>query len=406
MRPALLLILAALLCLPLPGSPPTASAAAPSCQVQEGRAVGPVALGISLADMLRLLGSPSGQVAGGQRGEVTYQFTGTVTQVTVLENRVLRIATNHAACTTTQGIRVGATEAGVAAAYARAVGSVRGESRGFVRLVYPFTGVEFVLSGGRVVLIEVFRAEALPVALAPAATPTPAPGGAANVVIRTLSARLEGATLVVSGTVANSGAPVALYVEIIVLEGSRRVAETTTPLYPNPVGAGRTGSFQERLSVSEVFDRVVVRARPMNRPTVVLAEAVQEIKDKDVAQFTGMADQLIDVTVLGAAADRASGTMVSITNRSPLRITGLVIAIEMSTTCRVQSIPPPPAPPAPVAQTFSDTRRGTVRVPVLEPNSRVEVAIDLEGRGPCLGFGPPWSAQWRVVSANVEAPPK
>src|SRR3989304_5752939 len=135
-----------------------------------------------------------------------------------------------------------------------------------------------------------------------------------------------------------------------------------------------------------------------NRPTGALAESPQEVKDAE--QFAGILDRLLELTVLGATLDRPSGTMVAITNRSPLRITGLILTIEITRTCRNQ-----------LADgslfTFTDRRPGTVRVAAIEPNARGEVPNDLQGQGPFPGFrGTDWSATWRIVSAKMESPQK
>jgi len=401
MRPAVPLILAGLLFGLLASVFPSlpAGAAPPSCLVQEGQAIGAVRLGMDLPEMLRLMGSPIGQVAGGQRQETIYVFAGPLSQITVVGGQVRRLATRHGSCVTAAGVRIGDGEARVRAAYDRAVGMLRAGSGALIRLVLPFNGIEFVLTGGKVSLIEVFRAEVLPVAAA-LAHATPAPGSAAEgVVIRSLTGKMEGTSFVVSGSVSNSGTPVALYVQIVLLAGDgRHLAETTAPLYPNPVGGGRQGTFEERIPVGDVVARLVVTVRPMNRPTQALAEKTEEVKD--VEQFAGLLDRLLEVTVLGAGLDRPSGTMVAITNRSELRITGLVLTLEMTRTCRNELA-------GGTLFTFTDRRQGTVRVAVIEPNVRVEVPIELQNEGPCPGFrGTDWSATWRIVSAKVEAPKK
>ena len=396
MRPALMPILAAVLTsllVPHLQYMPVAAAASP-CLVQEGQAIGAVRLGMDLGEMLRLMGSPVGQVAGGQRQETIYLFAAPLGQVTVVGGQVRRLATRHASCATSQGVRIGDPEARIRSVYERAAGIVRAQSAGLVRLVLPFNGIEFVLAGDKVSIIEVFRAETLPAAAArPVGSPAPAAEG---VVIRSLTGKMDGTAFAVSGAVSNSGTPVALYVQIVLLSADgRRLVETTAPLYPNPVGGGRQGNFAERLPVDDVVARFVVTVRAMNRPLQALAESTQEVKD--VAQFASLLDRLIEVTVLGATLDRPSGTIVAVTNRSTLRVTGLVLSLEMTRTCRNQ-----------LADgslfTFTDRRQGTVRVPALEPNARIEVPIDLQGQGPCPGFrGTDWSATWRIVSANMES---
>src|SRR3990170_2613066 len=203
MRPAVPLILAGLLFGLLASVFPSlpAGAAPPSCLVQEGQAIGAVRLGMDLPEMLRLMGS-----------------------------------------------RIGDGEARVRAAYDRAVGMLRAGSGALIRLVLPFNGIEFVLTGWKVSLIEVFRAEVLPVAAA-LAHATPAPGSAAEgVVIRSLTGKMEGTSFVVSGSDSNSGTPVALYVQIVLLAGDgRRLAGTTAPPHPHPVGGGGPGPVAERI---------------------------------------------------------------------------------------------------------------------------------------------------------------
>jgi hypothetical protein len=396
-----MLILAALLMTlisPGPALRPAGAASSP-CLVQEGQAIGAVRIGMALGEMLRLMGSPLGQVAGGQRQETVYLFSATVSQVTVLGGLVQRLATRSTSCETRAGVRIGASEAEVRTAYARAVGLVRAQAGALTRLVLPFNGVEFVLSSGRVAMIEVFRAESLPAALAAQPTPTPAAAAPQGVVFRSLTGKMDGTNFVVAGSISNSGTPIALYVEIVLLSADgRRIATTTAPLYPNPVGGGRQGGFEERIPVDDVVARFAVTVRPMNRPLQALAERVEEVKD--AAQFAGILDRLLEVTILGATLDRPSGTMASVTNRSTLRVTGLVLSVEMVRTCRTQ-----------LASgdffTFTDRRQGTVQVPVLEPNTRVEVPITLQSQGPCPGFaGTAWSATWRIVSAKLETPEK
>lgn len=390
MRPSALLILAALL---LALVPSTAPAAAPPCLITEGAAIGAVRIGMPLSEALRLTGKPAGQVAGVGRDEIIYLFPGTLTQLTAVGGQVRRLATRHPTCVTGQGVRMGDSEAKIHAAYLRVlvVGSVRAEAGGLLRLVFPFNGIAFVLSAGRVSTFEVFRPEV------PPGTAQVPPGSAApveGVKIRSLAGRTEGNTFVVSGQVANSGRPIAMFAQIVLLGGEgRRLAEDTVPLTPNPVGGGRVGTFEERLPLNDVVVRFVVTIRPMNRPTTVLAERSQDVKD--VRQFAGVVDRLLEVTVLGATLDRLSGTVVAVTNRSPLRISGLVLEVEMSNTCSIQMVDG-------AVKTFVDQRQGTVRVGGLGPNARVEVPIDLASRGPCLGFGTTWSTTWRVVSVTVE----
>ena len=399
MRLAVPLIAAALLA----AVPPSPIISAPiPCPVTEGVGVGAIRIGMPAAEALRLAGTPAGRITGARAAETVYLYATTLAQITVDSGVVSRVATRHPTCVTGQGVRIGDSEARVRLAYERAPGSLRGRAGVVTRYVFPFTGVEFVLTEGRVTLIEVFRPDALPARVTP---PPPAPGSESAVAFRSLTGRVEGTTFVVSGSVSNAGAPLALFVQVVLLgPDGGRVGEGTTTLVPNPVGGGRAGSFDVRLPLDDVVRRFVVTVRPMNRPTVALAEATQDVKD--AGAFTAVVlERLLEVTVLGATAERGSGTFAAVTNRSSLKITGLVVEIEMRRTCTVlqPGNPLQPTPrPTPGTITFVDIRKGTIRVAELLPNTRVEVPIDLSATGPCLGAGVDWQATWKVLSGKVE----
>ncbi len=405
MRPAVALILATIV-FPLISSSsaaPLVSAAPSPCLVQEGQAIGAVRIGMDQGEMLRLMGSPTGQVVGGRPLETIYLFAASVTQVTVVGGQVRRVATRDPSCATSQGVRIGDSEAKVRTAYERAIGSARAQSAGLIRLVFPFNGIEFIFTGGKVSLMEVFRAEALPVA-APLATPTAA-AAAAGVTIQSVTGRLEGTTFVVSGSISNSGDPIAVFTQIVLLgSDGRRLAESAGTVFPNPVSPSRVGNFQERIAVNDVVARFTVTVRAMDPPNRVLAETTQEVKD--VAQFSGMLDRLIEVTVLGPTAGRPSGTVLAVTNRSAFRISGLVLDLEMRGVCRNLVQPPGLPAPTPTFTQFTVNRKATAQVPVLAPNARVEVELGLGDRGPCVGMNAHWTVTWRVAAGRVEAESK
>ncbi len=393
MRFALLLIAAALLA--ASGPSPVHSAPIP-CPIVEGVGVGSIRLGMPTAEALRLAGNPAGRVIGTRAAETVYLFTTTLAQITTESGQVSRIATRHPTCATGQGVRIGDSEARVRLAYEKAPGSLRGRAGSVVRYVFPFTGVEFVLTDGRVTLIEVFRPDAVPARV----TPTPAaPGAESALQFRSLTRRVEGTTFVVAGSVSNAGSPLALFVQVVLVgPDGGRVAEGTTTLVPNPIGGGGTGSFEVRLPIDDVVSRLTVSVRPMNRPTIALAEVSQVVSD--VAGFASLVlERLLEVTVLGATAERGSGTFAAVTNRSSLKITGLVVEIEMRRTCTVT---PVGSTLPQVPRTFTDIRKGSVRVAELAPNARVEVPIDLAATGPCLGAGAEWQATWKVLAGKVE----
>ncbi|MDQ7828283.1 MAG: hypothetical protein QN158_01630 [Armatimonadota bacterium] len=386
---------------------PAGTGAAP-CVVQEGVGVGGVRIGSPIARALADAGRPVAQVIRGT--ETVYQFAGAIYRLTAVRGVVQRVATRQAGCATARGVAIGDPEQRAVAAYPRTVGWVRARAVEGERLIFPFEGVEFLVVAGRVRQIEVFsRTAAPPSAAAPPATPAPGAAGAeAEVTVVELTGRTEGNTFVVSGRVRNAGAPQALFVEITLLgPGDRPVATGSVPVVPNPIGLGRTGAFEERLTLDQVVQKVRVVVRSMNRPARALAEAVTEIRD--VRQFAAVVERQLEVTIPPNPEGRPGGTVAVVTNRSALRVTGLTIALELQGTCVIWSQPPPPPPPAPLPTpqrtTFTDARRGTISIPALDPGASVEVPIALEGPpGACMGPGTQWSVTWRVTGMAVEAP--
>lgn len=406
MRTVMLVL--AILVVPLTGIPADiqaapAAPAAPTqaCRIVEGSALGAVRLGMPVEEAFALVGKPVGYVL--RSPESVYLLPGEAIQITAVDEKVTRLASRDPLCITGKGVKIGDSEGRVTEAYAQSVGSIRAETGSIVRLVYLFDGISFVITEGRVSLIEIFQAERSP---SPARS-TPAPGPSPTVVearsgtveIVSLSGRVEGTTFIVSGTVTKIGPPLALFAEVTLFgEGGRTLKTEPTAIYPNPVGGGHPSNFEERISIEDIVRRVGVTVRLMNPPNSVVAQTLTDIRN--LSQFSGLAERKLEVMVLGATPDRASGTQAAVTNRSSLRILGLVIEVQMETSCRNQVLLPDGST---TFRTFIDRRQGTLRVDNLPPNARVEVPIELAGLGPCAGFGAEWRVTWKPVSLKVDS---
>lgn len=379
---------------------PSGVQAAPvqACRIVEGAALGAVRLGMPVAEAFALVGKPVGYVV--RAPESVYLLPGETIQITAVEEKVTRLASRDPLCITGQGVKIGDSESRVTEAYANSVGRIRAETGSIVRLVYLFDGISFVVTEGRVSLIEIFQAERSPARAtpSPSASPVVVEAKSGTVEILSLAGRAEGTAFVVSGTVTKVGAPLALFAEVSLFGADGRTLKSASAaIYPNPVGGGRPSTFEERLPIEDIVRRVGVTVRLMNPPNSVVAQTLTDIRN--VSQFSGLAERMLEVMVLGATPDRASGTLAAITNRSSLRILGLVIEVQMETSCRNQVVMPDGSASF---RTLIDRRQGTVRVDNLPPNARVEVPIELAGTGPCLGFGAEWRVTWKPVSIKVD----
>ncbi len=154
MRPRLFSVLAVLVVIPLTASTglPAADAAI-STLITPGVGIGPVRLGMSISQIIGLLGQPSPQVQDGQ-----LMFPHWAMTVSVQGGTVVRISTASPLFRTTRGAGVGVSHAQAT----RLVGdlnevlTIAGNSR---TVLYPFLGIGFVFRDNRA--IEVFVAPSL-----------------------------------------------------------------------------------------------------------------------------------------------------------------------------------------------------------------------------------------------------
>ncbi len=390
-------ILAAVLVLAAPGAFLFGGPA--DCVVADGAGIGGVRLGMAAQGALAITGAPLREQALGTR--VTYLLREPWSQMITDYGFVERIATRTAACRTSRGVGPGSPGNAVRTAYADAAASVTTSLPEGDLLSYPFAGVAFLLRRERVEAVEVFRAEsglrAAPAASvqgptapkpaapgAPSPTPTPAPGGWS---VRASSARVEGSTLIVTGTVENRGRAMVVYAEVRAFtEAGRRVAEGSAPLYPNPVPSGGASGFEVRLQVSEVVRRYTVAIRPVGQITGALAEHAGEIKG--VAQFAQIIGKQLEASVQWVGVPQ--GFVVVVVNRSSATVAGATVAVQIEGSCRLV---------LPVPRFVQDSRAGTATVGAIPPGGSARAAVELSP-GICQEFTS-WSATTRISDVRV-----
>ncbi len=383
-------ILAAVLVLAAPGASLFGGPA--DCVIADGAGIGGVRLGMAAQAALAVAGAPLREQALGTR--VTYLLREPWAQMITDYGFVERIATRTAACRTARGVGPGSPGTAVRTAYADAAASVTTRVPEGDLLSYPFAGVAFLLRGERVEAVEVFRAEAglraTPVAPKPAApgapspTPTTAPGAWS---VRASSARVEGSTLIVTGTVENRGRAMVVYAEVRAFtEAGSRVAEGSAPLYPNPVPSGGASGFEVRLQVSEVVRRYTVAIRPVGQITGALAEHAGEIKG--VAQFAQIIGKQLEASVQWVGVPQ--GFVVVVVNRSSATVAGATVAVQIEGACRLV---------LPVPRFVQDSRTGTATVGAIPPGGSARAAVGLSP-GICQEFTS-WSATTRISDVRV-----
>jgi hypothetical protein len=292
------------------------------------------------------------------------------------------------------------------------------------RLSYPFLGVAFLLRGRRVEAVEVFRAEGAQTRLVPvpspavtptprAAGPTPSPSptplpGAWSV--RSVTARVEGATMVLGGVVDNRQRTLVAYAEAQLLDAAgRQVGEGNAPLHPSPTPAGASGSFEIRIPIEQVVSRYVVTIRPVGAPAVALAQAVGEIKDPQ--QLAAMVIRQVTAEVRTTApVPSPDGFVVVVTNGSSLALERVAVSVQITAICRVATQDAatvaargplgPAAGPAPTpGRQIQETWTGAVVATRLSPRSSAQVPVALSG-GVCLTFLT-WTASTRITDLRV-----
>lgn len=362
------------------------------CVIADGSGIGGVRLGTTAQAALAITGAPLREQTAGTR--VTYLLREPWAQMITDYGFVERIGTRTAACRTARGVGPGSPAAAVRTAYADAVASITTKVPEGDLLTYPFAGVAFLLRIERVEAVEVFRAEAglraapaAPVRAAPGApspTPTTAPAAWS---VRASSARVEDSTLIVTGTVENRGRPMVVYAEVRAFaEAGRRVAEGSSPLYPNPVPGGGTSGFEVRLPVSDVVRRYTVTIRPVGQITGALAEHAGEIKD--LAQFAKVIEKQLDASVQWVGGPQ--GFVVAVSNRSSAAVAGATVAVRIEGACRLF---------LPVPRFVQDTRTGTATLGAIPPRGSARAAVELSP-GICQEFTS-WSATTRITDVRV-----
>lgn len=361
------------------------------CVIEDGAGVAGVRLGMAVPTALAITGAPLREQALGSR--VTYVLREPWAQLIADYGFVVRIATRTTACRNTRGVGPGSPGASARTAYADASASSTATTPEGSLLTYPFEGVAFLLRRERVEVVEVFRAEAGPRAApatprrgpaAPSPTPAAAIGGWG---VRASSARVEDTTLIVTGTVENRGRPLVVYAEVRAFaDGGRRVAEGSSPLYPNPVPGGGTSGFEVRMQISDVIRRYTVTIRPAGQVSGALAEHTGEIKG--LAQFAQIIGKQLQASVQWVGAPQ--GFVMVVSNRSSVAVAGATVAVQIEGGCRLFSRVP---------RFVQDNRTGTVTVGAIPAGGSARATLDLSP-GACLEFTS-WSATTRITEVRV-----
>jgi hypothetical protein len=365
---------------------------------------------MALGEALAVSGPPVRQHASGD--VIVYDLRPPWFQLTARGGVVGQLSTRSSECRTGRGIGPGVAASKVRDAYAGAPVSVVTPHAGGDLLTYPFGGIAFLLRTDRVDTVTVFPPEELPrsqpispppaspipgpTPSAPAPTPTAAPGTWS---IRTVSARVEGTTLVVTGMVENRSRPQSVYAEVRAFgPGGQPLGQADAPVVPTPVPAGGTAAFEVRLPISDVVRRYTVVIRPAGSITGSLAERSGEIV-RDLQQFAELVARLVRVEVQTTATPPTRDTFVAVvTNASALLIASVTVAADLTVTCRISaSLPPLPPSPRPV----QEIRSGSAVVQQLRPGATGRVALPISP-GVCVEFET-WSAQTRVGEVRIAA---
>jgi hypothetical protein len=333
---------------------------------------------------------PLGQQPG--TGQATYALKAPWSQMVTEYDTVRRIQTKTPACRTSRGLGVGSTIGAVRQVYAGASVSVLAHGANGDLLSYPFLGVAFQLRLETVEAVEVFRPEAGAARPAPAptpggtrqtppGTPGPAPGispGAWG--IRSASARVDGTTLIVAGSVENRSRPAAAYAEVLAFSAAgKKVGEANAPLYPNPVLLGGVATFEVRVAIEDVVSRYRVMIRPLGQPQTTLAEHTGEIRD--FTQFGAVVARQLDVTVKAIRNPATPRDFVLVvTNPTALRLDLVDVYVEVDAICAARH----------------EIWRGTISVERIGPGSTAQAPMVME-QSVCEAFG-----AWATRTIRVE----
>lgn len=361
-----------------------------------------------LADALTIAGPPTLQRVTDRQTVIGLRAPWS--SVLVENHQVIRIETRSPACRTAGGIGVGVAERAVRAAYASAAASVTTSAGTADWLIYPFDGIAVLVRRQRVEAVEVFKADAAPAArptarptsvaqpagtpqsgppaspAAPAATPT----RAAPWVLRSLAARVDDTTLVVTGSVDNNARAQAVFAEVRAF-GTRGqlVAETDAPVDPAPLPVGRAGAFEARLTIDDVVRRFSVIIRPTGSVTATLAEGSAEVRE--LQGFAPVvARRLSAVVQTNAQPPTRDSLLVAVSNGSPLVVSSVTVAVEITVTCRVV---------VPTPRTVQEVRTGTATIVQLRPGELGRAPLSLS-TGICSEFAT-WTTVTRIGEVRI-----
>lgn len=359
---------------------------------------------MTTAAVFALTGSPLGQQGAG--GQVIYTLRPPWSYLVTEYGVARRIGTRAGECQTPRHVGPSSAAMAVRQAYTGASASVVTPTADGDLLSYPFIGIAFLLRGERVAAVEVFRPEGQATGTAPRsapagpAAPRPAPTGAPGSLpaaapgtwsIRSTSARVEGFTLIVIGTVENNSGTQAAYAEIRAFTAAgSQVATGDGPLYPSPVPSGKTATFEARMTINEIVRRYTVTVRPLRSLSATLAESSGVVTD--VQGFAALVGRSVAMAVqVNTNPPTRTDFVLVVTNGSTLPIAGLTVAVEITGTCRIR-IPAPVGP-------FREVVSASTAIEQLRPGAATRAFLQLP-EGPCLQFDT-WSAQPRIMELRI-----
>ncbi|MDR7418352.1 MAG: FxLYD domain-containing protein [Armatimonadota bacterium] len=337
------------------GAPPA------RCVIEPGRGIGAVRIWMPEAAALAVTGRPLARQTEGRT--TTYAVAPPFAHITVAAGVVQRVSTRATECRTATGVGPGSTVSAVRVALAHSAASGHTVAPEGEWLTYPFDGILFFLRAGRVDTVEVFgadrigagRATATPsarVSPGPNASPAPPTPQAATWTVRHLQPRMDGNTLVVTGTVDNRGPAQAVYAEVTAFDpNGRQVGSGDGPIAPTPVPPGGSATFEARLMPTDIVGRVTAVIRPIGMITGALAEHSTDVTARQ--QFAPVVARRLHVAVqvfLGPAR-----IVVDLRNGSAASVEAVALVVDFETRCFVEF----PRP----GRFLVDTRSQSVTVP-------------------------------------------
>jgi hypothetical protein len=379
--------------------------AGPPCAIIEGSAIGAVRIGMPVAAALAATGPAAGQQASGTA--VVFLLRGAWSRMTAEYGQVTRVMTSAPQCRTPRGLGPGTAAGALRTAYPGASVSAVTPLPDGELLSYPFVGIAFVVRGGRIESVEVFRAEgaapgarSLPPAPIPPGTGGPAsaapaagPGSPAVWAIRSTAAQVQDTLLVITGTIENHGVAASAYAEIQAFNAiGRVVARGDAPLVPTPVPARGVATFELRLPIDDVVRRYTVTLRPARLLTVTLAEAAGELRN--LQQFAALVSRKLRIGVEAATTPPGSDDFaVVVTNAGPLAVAAATIRVDLTVTCRLAQIN------FPIGRQITEQRAGSAVVQRIAPGGSARAALSLSA-GVCPQFLT-WSAVTRADDVRI-----